>query len=195
MNFRLLLIVPLALWLSACTISGSARPDASFKSLGTKIGNTKCIVVRTLTDRGARLEYPKEADQRRFDAEMRVAKVYFSERLASELKQLKKPVEVKRTGSCVEGLLITGELTRFNPGGEWTGGVTMQFASQLRVASSDETAIGKIAVSHNAGLNVAANVLSFAPVPVVSAVDSMPAVIDDLAAKAAKHIESTIQAK
>jgi hypothetical protein len=176
---------------AACTPASRVRVAQPFK-LNDSV---QCIVVQNVETKLVKPpEFAKERDQRRFDAMLRVARVYFAESVASELKQLEKAIEVRRSGLCDRGLTVKTTLTQFNPGGRLLGGTTMNFAAEVKMLGADDAEIGTFALSHSAGMNAVATVVGMAaPVPVMSASDDVAGMIEVLAEKTVAEIEKAIE--
>jgi hypothetical protein len=176
---------------AACTPASRVRVAQPFK-LNNAV---QCIVVQNVETKLVKPPaFKKELDQRRFDAMLRVARVYFAESVASELKQLEKAIEVRRSGVCDSGLTVKTTLTQFNPGGRLLGGTTMNFSAQVDLLGEDDAVIGEFALSHSAGMNAVATVVGMAsPVPVMSPSDDVAGMIEVLAEKTAAVIEKAIE--
>ncbi len=181
--------------MSACTPSAGMRTEQKLADID--IEKVNCVVVKTpsiaLTQRPV---FKTELKERIYDAELRVSAIYFAERMAAELKQLEDPLVVKRTGLCAEGLVLKTTIKEFNPGGKLVGGLTMGFAADFIVANSDtDQQLALFQLRHGKGANVFATAVSMAsPVPVVSGISDMPAMIDSLVEKALDAIEASFEA-
>jgi hypothetical protein len=195
-RLRALALLPLAaLALSACTPASRVRSVQALAPMQSV--DIACVLVATPTTQGlVKPIFKVELDQRRFDAELRVARIYLAERLAAGLKTMDKPLAVKRTGSCVDGLVLKSNIGEFNPGGKFTGAVTMAFGAQLRIEKSDGTKLADYTLQHGKGMNAAATVVSMAsPLPVMSGVGDVPTLISTLVDKVMDQIKDAIDSK
>jgi hypothetical protein len=182
----------------ACTPSARMRTEQSLVKMDSiEVG---CISVKTpSTALKALPEFKTERDERIFNAELRMASIYFAERMASELKQLEDHrLDVKRTGTCQHGLVLKTTITEFNPGkGFLIGGMTMGFGADLKIenaASKEQLAL--FSLHHGKGLNaISSGVSMISPVPVVGAVGDMPSLLDSLVEKALGAIEQSFEKK
>jgi hypothetical protein len=178
---------------SACTPSAKMRTEQKLTSID--VSTVKCVVVRT--PKLAIVKTPTFKDdkaERLFNAELQFAKMYFAERMTSQLKQLEDPLLVRRTGNCQDGIVISTTITDFNPGSGITGSFTMGFAADINMDKS-QAPIGSFHVSHGKSANMAATAVSMiSPLPIVSAVGDMPALLDGLVQKAVDAIEDAIEA-
>jgi hypothetical protein len=157
-----------------------------------------CVAVKTPSVALKTLpKFKNERDERIFNAELRVASIYFSERMASELKQLEDPLHVKRTGSCQDGLVLRTTITEFSPGGRFTSAVTMGFAADLKIEKAGtQQQLALFHLQHGKGMNAASLVVGMAsPLPIVDGVSDMPALLDGLVKKALDAIEASFENK
>jgi hypothetical protein len=200
-NYRLTRLKPIAalaiaFTTAACTPSARMRTEQRL----AEIDPLKVACVSVQTPSAALTTVPKfktERDERIFKSELRLASIYFAERMASQLKQLENPLHVKRTGTCQEGLLLRTTITEFNPGGRFTGAVTMGFAADLTIQKADtQQQLARFHLQHGKGMNAVSSAIAMAsPVPLVDGVSDMPTLLNGLVEKALNAIEESFENK
>ncbi len=179
---------------AACTPSARMRTEQRLADMNPL--KIECVRVQTPSVVLALVPtFKTERDERIFNAELRMAKVYFAERLASELKQMEDPLRVKRSGACASGLVMRTTITEFNPGGRFTSMVTMGFAADLRIEKAETgQQLALFSLRHGKAVNTVSSVVAMAsPIPITDGVSDMPSLLDSLVEKALEAIEASFE--